>query len=443
MGFVRIILMILLVLPLIVTQAHAGSEIETLIKMLHQNGTVSDEQYGRLMAELGQNKKAKRQQEWLKQQGQPDEIIAQLKGGPSVKTRDGTFEMKLLGRIQVDAAAYSGKLRMGDGTEIRRAFLTLSGKMYTDWGYRFQYNFVNTGINGGGLLDAYTTYHGVEGVQFQVGNFRDPFILQELTSDKYMTFSERALTSAFASGRHIGLMASHVENKGSWAVGLFGDTVSTRGGSNNEGWGANIRTTYSPINEEGRLIHLGLAAQYRDTGDVGELRFKQQAETRISGINIVDTGIMNKTKDSLKIGAELATVYGPFSAQVEYIDTEVHRNGFEDLNFDGWYAETAYFLTGESRQYKKGKFSFPQPKFNVGEGGIGAWQLALRYSHIDLNDGLINGGEADAVAFGLNWFATPTLRFTANYIDVLEVKGGPHDGAETSIFQLRSQWAFN
>ena len=135
MGFVRIILMILLVLPLIVTQAHAGSEIETLIKMLHQNGTVSDEQYGRLMAELGQNKKAKRQQEWLKQQGQPDEIIAQLKGGPSVKTRDGTFEMKLLGRIQVDAAAYSGKLRMGDGTEIRRAFLTLSGKMYTDWGY--------------------------------------------------------------------------------------------------------------------------------------------------------------------------------------------------------------------------------------------------------------------------------------------------------------------
>ena len=78
----------------------------------------------------------------------------------------------------------------------------------------------------------------------------------------------------------------------------------------------------------------------------------------------------------------------------------------------------------------------------MGEGGIGAWQLALRYSHIDLNDGLINGGAADAVAFGLNWFATPTLRFTANYIDVLEVEGGPHGGTGPSIFQLRSQWAF-
>jgi len=331
---------------------------------------------------------------------------------------------------------------MGDGTEVRRAFLTLSGKMYTDWGYRFQYNFANTGVNGKGVLDAYTTYHGFEDIQIQMGNFRDPFILQELTSDKYMTFSERALTSAFASGRHIGLMASHFEKQGSWSVGLFGDTVSTRGGPDNEGWGANIRTTYSPINEQRELLHLGLAMQYRDTGDAGELRFKQAAETHISGVNIVDTGIMSRTKDSLKIGAELATVYGPFSAQAEYIDTQVNRNGFDDLNFDGWYVETGYFLTGESRQYKNGKFTKPKPFSNVGEGGIGAWQLALRYSTIDLNDGLVNGGEADAMTVGLNWYPTPTLRFTANYVDVLEVDDGPFDQQEPRILQVRSQWAF-
>ena len=35
-----------------VTQAQAGSEIETLIKMLHANGTVDDAQYGRLMDEI-------------------------------------------------------------------------------------------------------------------------------------------------------------------------------------------------------------------------------------------------------------------------------------------------------------------------------------------------------------------------------------------------------
>jgi len=442
MRLIRLGLLAVMASQFMLSPAYAGSEIQTLIDMLHQNGTVSDAQYGRLMAELEQTEKTKQQQEAVERQGQPDDVIAQLKGGPSVKTRDGAFEMKLSGRLQVDAAAYSGKPMMGDGTEIRRAFLTLSGRMYTDWGYRFQYNFVNTGINGRGLLDAYTTYQGFEGVQIQLGNFRDPFILQELTSDKYITFSERALTSAFASGRHIGLMASHVEKKGSWAVGLFGDTISTHGGPDNEGWGANIRTTYSPINEQRKLLHLGLAMQYRDTGGAGELRFKQEAETHISGVDIVDTGIMSRTKDSLKIGAELATVYGPFSAQAEYIDTQVHRNGFDDLNFDGWYAETAYFLTGESRQYKKGKFSSPKPKFNVGEGGIGAWQLALRYSHINLNDGLINGGEADAMTLGLNWFATPTLRFTANYIDVLDVEGGPHAGQEPSVFQVRSQWAF-
>jgi phosphate-selective porin OprO/OprP len=43
---------------------------------------------------------------------------------------------------------------------------------------------------------------------------------------------------------------------------------------------------------------------------------------------------------------------------------------------------------------------------------------------------------------GLNWYPTPTLRFSANYVDVLEVDGGSHDDEEPSVFQLRSQWAF-
>jgi phosphate-selective porin OprO/OprP len=68
--------------------------------------------------------------------------------------------------------------------------------------------------------------------------------------------------------------------------------------------------------------------------------------------------------------------------------------------------------------------------------------MALRYSTVDLTDADIDGGEAYAVTLGLNWYATPTLRFSANYVDVLEVDGGSHDDEEPSVFQLRSQWAF-
>jgi phosphate-selective porin OprO/OprP len=34
------------------------------------------------------------------------------------------------------------------------------------------------------------------------------------------------------------------------------------------------------------------------------------------------------------------------------------------------------------------------------------------------------------------------LRFSANYVDVLEVEGGTYDNQEPSAFQVRSQWAF-
>jgi phosphate-selective porin OprO/OprP len=197
-----------------------------------------------------------------------------------------------------------------------------------------------------------------------------------------------------------------------------------------------------PINEADKLVHLGAGANYRDSHGANAVRFKQAPETHIAGVNIVDTGTILAAKNVVKLGAELATVFGPFSAQAEYISTSVNRNEGSNLVFDGWYVETAYFLTGESRQYKQGKFAKPLPKSKVGQDGVGAWQLALRYSTLDLNDGLVEGGEVDAMTLGLNWFPTPTLRFTANYVDVLDTDGGPNDGLGPSLFQLRSQWVF-
>ena len=57
-------------------------------------------------------------------------------------------------------------------------------------------------------------------------------------------------------------------------------------------------------------------------------------------------------------------------------------------------------------------------------------------------DGAINGGEMDNMTLGLNWFPVAGLRFSANYIKVLEVDGGAHDNEEADIMQLRGQWAF-
>jgi phosphate-selective porin OprO/OprP len=422
-------------------QVQAGSELRTLIRMLHENGTVDDEQYERLLDEI--NTEA-RQKEAL--QGQQDDKstvdVIVNKGGLQAKSRDKEFAVKIGGRIQVDSAWYDEDgSEMGNGTELRRARIHIQGYMFRDWGYKFSYDFTGTGK--GGIKDALISYNGFDHVQLKVGSFKDPFMLQEQTSSKYITFTERSLLDIFASGRHIGFTAATKHKHWTATAGFFGDSASTAIKGKDEGWSASGRLTYAPINEKTRVIHLGVASDYREVGDEGKVRFKQQPETHISGTNIVDTGVIEFADNTLKVGAELAIVEGPFSLQSEYIWTRVDReHGGADLDYDGWYAQAGYFLTGESRRYKQGKFGGVSPKSVVGRGGFGAWQLAARYSSIDLNNRDVDGGEADSVTVGINWFPTPTLRFSGNYVNVLDVKGGSHHGEEPSLFQVRGQWAF-
>jgi len=430
----------------VATPSYAGSEIETLFNMLKQNGIVTEDQYSRLMAELNETKaKNAALEKQLEQQvttakRSNDVDVTFDKGALSIKSRDKKFSTKLGGRVQADAAAYSDDAEQGNGTEIRRARLYLQGTMYHDWGYKLQYDFVSTGNKG--IKDAFLTYKGFDDVTLKVGNFKDPFSLQEQTSSKFVSFTERSLTTAFAAGRHIGFMANTANNDWSLAAGIFGDSVSTKGGSKDEDWGFGSRATWSPINSKTNVLHLGVAANYRNTESATTAQFKTQPETHVAGVNIVDTGTITGVDDVLKLGAEIAYVNGPFSTQAEYIKTDVNRNAASDLDFDAWYVQAGYFFTGESRNYKKGKFGGITPTSIVGEGGIGAWELALRYSTIDLSDADIDGGEADAMTVGLNWFATPSLRFSANYVDVLDVSDGSLNNSEPSLFQVRSQWAF-
>ena len=142
----------------------------------------------------------------------------------------------------------------------------------------------------------------------------------------------------------------------------------------------------------------------------------------------------------------MAYINGPFHLQSEYYHTTVDReiSTNEDLTFSGFYVEGGWFLTGESMNYKasKGSFSRVTPKGVVGKGGIGVWQVAMRYSSLDLTDEDITGGEEDNFTVGLNCYATPNIRFAANYVNVLDVEGGPKDGDEPESFQIRTQVEF-
>jgi phosphate-selective porin OprO/OprP len=125
---------------------------------------------------------------------------------------------------------------------------------------------------------------------------------------------------------------------------------------------------------------------------------------------------------------ELATILGSFSAQAEFTGSYVHRpgsgsgvaRGGRDPFFFGGYGFVSYFLTGERRNYELGKGRFgrvsPLANFNPARGDWGAWEVAARFSYLDLTDRDIRGGEQWDVTAGLNWYLFPNLRFMLNYV---------------------------
>jgi phosphate-selective porin OprO/OprP len=266
----------------------------------------------------------------------------------------------------------------------------------------------------------------------RAGHFFEPFSLERVTQNHRNTFMERSLADAFAPARNLGIEAYDAlgeEERASYRVGWyaansdnFGDQFTDTGGQ-----ALTARGTWLPIwYDEGRVfMHVGAGYSYR-TPPNNQLSFATTPEAR-SGAptpsdipDFVNTGNISADHNQL-LGAEWALVYGPLYIQSEYIAVPVDQLGGPSLFFDGAYVNVSYFLTGESRTYNK-LFGivdrvFPYENFfrvRSDEGpivhGKGAWEIAARYSFIDLDDANIQGGRLHNYTLGLNWYLNAYTR---------------------------------
>jgi len=391
-----------------------------LLDVLLKKGTISQEEYDKLLKST------------------EDDVQVSTSGG-RLRFKSGEASFEVGGRLMVDTAFYDNNDDLNNGSEIRRARLFMSGQVYNDWKFKLQTDFAGNEVS---LKDAYLRYTGLDFADITVGNFKEPWSLEELTSSKYITFMERALpVEAFAPSRRLGIGGhSHSKSGMKWTAGygVFADTVDADNDDNNEGYGYAARATIAPIADEKRVVHLGGYAEWRKPSNDDDVRYRARPESHISNVRFVDTGTIDNVDHTVKWGLEAATVMGPFSLQGEYMSVDNDVDGGSDPEFSGWYAYGSWFITGESRAYKtsSGTFGRVKPKSIVGKGGKGAWELGARYSSIDLSDSGIQGGEEEDLTIGLNWYATPTIRFMANYIKVMD------DTDKPDIFQMRAQIDF-
>jgi phosphate-selective porin OprO/OprP len=358
----------------------------------------------------------------------------------------------------LDTAFFSAdeaiKDNIGDqeaGVEFRRVWLSTSGEFNSSVPVYYDLNldFAGAEVTFRDVLVGVAELPVVGSLQ--AGHFKEPFSLEVLTSERYVTFMERALPlAAFAPMRNTGVMIGEpvLDNRMTWALGSFtsvgdsGDAVDENGEGTLDGnYRVTGRLTGLPYQQDNRLLHLGLGGSFISVED-DSARLRATPESHLADY-FVDTGVFG-ARYAYLLGLEAAFVYGPFSVQGEYVHTWLDATAGANPDFSGFYVSGSWFLTGESRPYKaaSGVFTRIQPKrsLSLKERGPGAWELAVRYSWLDLNDAGVTGGQLEDITAGVNWYLNPNTRMMFNYI-FSQVDRNTFDG-DAHIFMGRVQVDF-
>ncbi len=445
------------------------SVVEEILDILKANGQTTDAQYRSRLERARKEERARALKRSQTHETQPETpktasgkerkkggaegspLRAYWKNGFRLKSEDGQFSLKIGGRLHNDWAVIDVDKaveerfddRFGSGAEIRRARIELSGTLFEFVRFKSDFEFSGGEV---ALKDVFLEtprmpYAGI----LRVGHMKEPFSLEELTSGNQTTFMERALPSAFVPSRNtgFGLRNALLDERVTWAAGFFRETNNQGTGFDDTGrYNVSFRLTGLPwVSRDGRrLFHVGLDYTHKFMEDGKPVRFRQRPEAHLTDVRFVDTGDI--PADGVDVaGFESALLWGPFSLQGEYYRAWVDAAQVDRLSFDGFYVFASYLLTGESRTYKRsgGVFGGIKPRRNLrlGKPGWGAWELAVRYSHLDLDDGPIQGGTLDDVTLGVNWYLNPNTRIMLNYI-----RSDLDDVGDANIFQSRFQIHF-
>jgi len=379
-----------------------------------QLGTVRQDQQLSTSAIAATDAKIAATEEKLAHQ-QPARIA--FKGAPEIKAEDG-WSFKPRGRILIDAGTVNAPdsivgAGLGFASEARRVRLGASGTIPGGFGYKLEADFAGNDVE---LTDAFFTYeHG--GLTLTAGQHNNFQGLEELSSSNDTSFIERAgYTDAFGFERRVGLSAQYGLSDLLFQAGLFTSNSGDLNNDENDAVGFDIRAVAMP--KFGAVqTHFGASYHYRDLGDaIPSRRYRQRPAVHFTDTRFIDTGTIGNAESETSYGLEAALIAGRFHAATETHWLRLNRTGaLADPTFFGGSVEAGLFLTDDTRGYKDGIFKGVKVSNPVGAGGIGAWQVNVRYDRLDLNDAGFTGGSQNGYQASLIWTPVDYVRFLLSY----------------------------
>jgi phosphate-selective porin OprO/OprP len=439
----------------------------------------------------------------------PSEAVVTMPGNrPTICTDDGRNCVAITSRVHFDAGGYNYRpntaattpQHLDDGVNLRRARIGVIGKFMGDWDYALIYDFGGSSdgfggtasaggtavgfLPGGGVSgveNAYLSYTGIKpfGGKLAIeGGVMDlPYTLDEAMSSNNIPFMERASSGIIAQNIAASDFRSTVGARwytdrfwaGAYATGPTTGAVHSASSINPPGtteqFGAVARAAGQIVSGKDYSLHIGADAEWliepphNLIAGTQTLTLNDRPELRIDPTTLISTGAIADVSGAQVYSAEAAATYGPLFFQGEYFWFNVDRNAFgplPSLRFQGGYAEAAYALTGETRRYNAPSASYggisPANPFSLSGGGWGAWEIAGRYSTMDLNDQLatangVAGGRQTIYTLALNWYVNDNVRFMFNYLhgDITKQISPTNfgdAGAKFDAFAMRTQIAY-
>ena len=352
--------------------------------------------------------------------------------GFTFASADGANAVSIRGLVQLDS-----RLFFGDGGGIanntfvlRRARPIVEGTLGKIYSFQFVSEFGGTG--GPSILDANWGVALSKAVQVKFGKFKAPVGLEWLQSDSWTFFDERSLATNLVPNRDLGIQVSGSVRDGvvTYAAGVFNGvadgTTSTNADFDNDKdvigrlwlqpWKGHEGSPWRGLAfgagaSLGRnKTSSGLTAGYKTDG--------QQTFFRYRSGTAADGRIWRWSPQ-----AEYRN--GPFGAMGEYVVSAVNvrpagGGAKTELQNKAWHLAAGYVLTGEDSSYSG---VIPRAPFSWEDGTWGAWEIAVRYANLQIDDRAFplladpaaNANEASAVGLGLNWYLSRTVRTTFDY----------------------------
>jgi phosphate-selective porin OprO and OprP len=380
--------------------------------------------------------------------------------GFRITSADKKHQVRIRGAAQADARFFSedDKHKSIDTFDLKQARVWVEGYVFKNIFYKIMPDFA---ASGNILPDAYLDYAYDPAVNLLVGKFKPSISLERLQGDSDGTFLERAFPTYLASNRDVGIQVhgafakpgytaetvpGPIDSRNFFTYQLGVDNGAGDDGSPNNNAGA----TYDSKEFVGRVFAhpfqhtnpwlegfgFGIAGTF---GDANKQALKNQATpigrtTYLDYVKSTYTDAKDKAFDAPTSDGDRYRIYpqaywyaGPFGLMGEYVVSSQYLSGTNKAgnkvnvkqDNKAWQVFASYVLTGEDNTFASVK---PIQNFSPLDGKWGAFQIAARWSEIDIDNSTFQvidpnkaPTHATAWALGVNWYLNAYALIRADY----------------------------